>query len=190
MGNFDYSKVDYVDVAERIRQFREIYPEGSLQPWNQDKPFEIVTAEGKTFIAVVAAAYRAPDDHNPGVGMAWEPLPGTTPYTRNSELQNAETSAWGRAIVAALAADTKKGVASADEVRNRQADRSSPAEDVPAQIRATIKHAGEAKGLSVGEIAEDFRAWSKGSHIGTTTDVNLLRSYLAHLNSSAATIAA
>jgi hypothetical protein len=31
----------------------------------------------------------------------------------------AETSAWGRAIVAALAADTQK-VASADEVRNRQ----------------------------------------------------------------------
>jgi hypothetical protein len=29
----------------------------------------------------------------------------------------AETSAWGRAIVAALAADTKKGIASADEVR-------------------------------------------------------------------------
>ena len=34
----------------------------------------------------------------------------------------AETSAWGRAIVAALAADTKRGVASADEVRARRAE--------------------------------------------------------------------
>ena len=55
--------------------------------------------------------------------MAFEPFPGRTPYTRGSELQNAETSAWGRAIVAALAADTNRaGVASADEVRNRRAD--------------------------------------------------------------------
>ena len=43
-------------------------------------------------------------------------VPGLTPYTKNSELQNAETSAWGRALVAVLAADTKEGVASADEV--------------------------------------------------------------------------
>jgi hypothetical protein len=34
---------------------------------------------------------------------------------------NAETSAWGRAIVACLAADTQK-IASLDEVRNRRAD--------------------------------------------------------------------
>ena len=46
-----------------------------------------------------------------------------TPYTKNSELQNAETSAWGRAIVAVLAADTRKGVASRSEVEARQAER-------------------------------------------------------------------
>lgn len=50
---------------------------------------------------------------------------------------NAETSAWGRAIVAALAADTQK-VASAQEVRNRQADSANtPADEagVPASSR-------------------------------------------------------
>jgi len=55
--------------------------------------------------------------------MAYEQWPGRTPYTRDSELQNAETSAWGRAIVAVLAADTKRGIASQEEVRNRSAER-------------------------------------------------------------------
>ena len=34
---------DYVDVAERIREFRDKHPDGSLRPLNVDKPFEIVT---------------------------------------------------------------------------------------------------------------------------------------------------
>jgi hypothetical protein len=76
-------------------------------------------------VAYVAAAYRTPDDPRPGIGVAWELYPGTTPYTRDSELMNAETSAWGRAIVA-VGIPTKK-IASADEVRNR-----APAfDDVP-----------------------------------------------------------
>ena len=121
---------DYIDVAERIRQFREQHPEGSLQPADAATPYRIESIGDKTYIVVVAAAYRSPTDERPGVGMAYEEFPGRTPYTRNSELQNAETSAWGRAIVAALAADTKKGIASADEVRNRSAERTeAPASD-------------------------------------------------------------
>jgi hypothetical protein len=113
---------DYIDVATRIVEFREKFPDGSLQPADLSKPFDIVEIGGKTFIVVVAAAYRGPDDARPGIGMAYEQFPGATPFTRGSELQNAETSAWGRAIVAALAGDTKKGIASAEEVRNRQAE--------------------------------------------------------------------
>jgi len=113
----------YIDVAERIREFRKQYPNGSLRPHNPDKPFEVVSLETedgrtKTFIVYVAAAFRSPDDTCAGIGVAWEPFEGKTPYTRDSELMNAETSAWGRAIVAALAADTQK-IASYEEVRNR-----------------------------------------------------------------------
>lgn len=118
---------DYIDVATRLVEFREKYPEGSLQPARPDKPFEIIEIAGTTYIAYGAAAYRTPDDPRPGIGYAYEQVPGRTPYTRNSELQNAETSAWGRAIVAALAADTKKGIASAEEVRNREAEREEDA---------------------------------------------------------------
>ncbi len=110
----------YVDVAERIRMFKEKYPNGSLQPLDHSKPFDVMAVGERMFVVYVAAAYRTPEDQRPGVGMAWEPYPGKTPYTRDSELMNAETSAWGRAIIAALASDTQK-IASAEEVRNRQA---------------------------------------------------------------------
>ena len=73
------------------------------------------------FLVYAAVAYRSADDVLPGIGCAWDPS-GMTPYTKNSELQNAETSAWGRAIVASLASESK-AVASAEDVRNRQAER-------------------------------------------------------------------
>lgn len=103
-----FSMEDYVDVATRIAIFRDKHPNGSLQS-------ELVQY-GPDVVIVKAYAYRTPDDARPGMGYATCPLPGTTPYTRGSEVMNAETSAWGRAIVAALAADTKQGVASKDEV--------------------------------------------------------------------------
>jgi hypothetical protein len=113
---------DYVTVAQRIAQFRDKHPHGCLRPLNPAQPYEIRQIDDATMVIVVAAAYRAPDDPLPGVGMAAEPFPGRTPYTRGSELMNAETSAWGRAIVAALAADTSLAIASQDEVRNRRDD--------------------------------------------------------------------
>ena len=129
---FDSKGLDeYVDVAQRIADFRAHYPDGSLQPLNPAAPFEIreVKGTGKngqeftaTFIVYIAVAYRDRTDPRPGVGMAWEVFPGRTPYTLGSELMNAETSAWGRAIIAALASDSKRGVSSREEVRNRAAE--------------------------------------------------------------------
>lgn len=124
---------DYVPVDERIADFREKYPDGRLQPLNLDEPFRLVTlGEGDrqtTYVVVTAAAYRTPDDPRPGVGSAWELWPGKTSFTRDSELMNAETSAWGRALIAVLSADSKRGIASRDEVRNRTAEREKPAAD-------------------------------------------------------------
>jgi hypothetical protein len=146
--SFDKSGLEsYNDVAARIVEFRSKHPEGSLQPSNLDEPFRVVDIGERTFVVVVAAAYRTPDDPRPGIGMAYEPFPGTTPYTRGSELQNAETSAWGRAIVAALAADTRAGVASRDEIRNRQGEReydpNNPAA-IKRQAREEVEQARQA----------------------------------------------
>lgn len=111
--------LDYIDVAERIVGFRTKYPDGSLQ----QVAIDFREVAGGWWVVYTAAAYRTPEDPRPGHGTAWEPVPGKTNFTRDSELQNAETAAWGRAIVAVLAADTKRGIASAEEVRNRQAER-------------------------------------------------------------------
>lgn len=100
---------DYVTVAERIIEFREKHPEGSLQ--------SVILEHTDSRVTVKAMAFRHPEDPRPGVGHSALGIPGSTPYTKGSELENAETSAFGRAIVAALAADTKRGIASQDEVR-------------------------------------------------------------------------
>ena len=106
--------LDYVDVAARLREMRDKYPELSMQKVEM----EFVSMAGKDWVVYTAAAYRTPDDVRPGIGTAWEPIPGPTPYTKDSEVQNAETSAWGRALVA-IGADPKAGIASAEEVTNR-----------------------------------------------------------------------
>lgn len=115
MAKDDFLK-DYVDVSERLAQFKKDFPEGTLRQLK----LEFVNVAGKDFVVYTAAAYRTPDDQAPGIGTAWEPIPGRTPYTKDSEVMVAETSAWGRAIVATTGAGTKR-IASADEVRNRQA---------------------------------------------------------------------
>ena len=110
---------DYIPVNERIAEFIRKYPEGSLRPLWPDEPYRVL-GEGETkWLVYGACAYRTPDDPAPGVGLAWEPVPGRTPYTRGSELMVAETSAWGRAL-AAIGIATNKSVATAEEVRSAQ----------------------------------------------------------------------
>jgi hypothetical protein len=128
-----FSLDNYNDVPSRLQEFFAKYPEGSLQGDFEFKAIPMyvkakdpgepaILAGEKTFLIFKAKAYRTADDPTPGVGTAWEPCPGTTPYTRDSEMQNAETSAWGRAIVAVGAADTRKGIASREEVQARRGD--------------------------------------------------------------------
>jgi hypothetical protein len=108
---------NYVEVNERITEFRERFPEGSLQSTVLHFPDADLP-----FLVVEARAFRTPSDPRPGIGLAWEPFPGQTPYTRNSELQNAETSAWGRALVAVGAADARRGIATREDVAARSGE--------------------------------------------------------------------
>jgi len=108
---------DYVDVAERIRRVKEQYPEAVFRPANPMDPFKIVEVAGITYIAYTAALYRDPFDPCPAIACAWEEVPGRTPYTKGSELMNAETSAWGRCAIA-IGIPSKK-IASADEMAAR-----------------------------------------------------------------------
>lgn len=183
MSKFNPADTGYIDVAARIVDFREKHPEGSLQPADPSRPYTVEAIGGETYIVVVAAAYRHPDDDRPGIGMAYEQFPGRTPYTKGSELQNAETSAWGRAIVAALAADTKRGIASAEEVRNRQADREAESQEPsPAdQAREEIRQYCVANGIDPKKVAADFSE-RIGKDIRSAGEGEL-RDYLALLQS-------
>lgn len=105
---------EYIDVAQRITEFYERFPDGRLTTAD----FYPQTIGDKQFVVCHAKAYRTPDDPLPGDGVAWEPVPGPTQFTRDSELMNAQTAAWGRAIVA-LGFGTKK-IASKQEVQARQ----------------------------------------------------------------------
>jgi hypothetical protein len=102
----------YVQVKDRIRLFYERFPEGRLvtdrvEYWLEVEPPRIV---------VSALAYRAPDDPLPGRGWSWLILPGATNFTRGSELENTETSAWGRAI-GSLGIGIDASVASDEEIK-------------------------------------------------------------------------
>lgn len=138
---------DYVDVAERIRDFREAHPMGTIQ-----SECQFSEVDGKWWCVVKAFAYRTPDDPRPGTGLAWEPVPGKTPYTRDSELMNAETSAVGRALVHVGTGDAKR-IASREEVRNRM----DPATD-NAEGRASLRQLCIDTSVSPDEMAREFGA--------------------------------
>jgi hypothetical protein len=128
---------DYVQVNERVIAFYQQYPDGVLQS-------EIVELSEKR-VVIKAYAYRSPSDLLPGVGHSMMMIPGLTSYTRNSEVENAETSAWGRAL-AALGFEVKRGIASQNEVDNKRDDGPDPADS----FRATAdKRVTDAQALSV-----------------------------------------
>lgn len=156
--------LDYKEVPERIADLKAVHPDARLRPVNPEKPFDIVTIGDKTFIVYAAACYRDADDQLPGIGVAWEPFPGRTPYTKDSELMNAETSAWGRAIVAALRSESKS-IASAEEVRNRQAEQSQPAQPRRQEQHSTVRRAPAAT-AETGELASQKQLGMIGALFG------------------------
>ena len=129
---------DYVEVSDRIRAWHDQHPQGRIAT--------TILTFNENRVVVAAEVFRGPDDVNPaGTGHSYLDLPGSTPYTKGSELENAETSAVGRALV--MAGIPSKNVASQNEVRSKRGgapaatDRepSSPAStDTPASPPTTI----------------------------------------------------
>lgn len=113
MADFKDRLADYIPVNERLMAFYTKHPEGSIQS-------DMITLTDN-LVVFRASAYRSPDDSKPGVGHSSMTIPGSTSFTRGSEIENAETSAWGRAL-AALGFEVKRGVASRDEIENKQDD--------------------------------------------------------------------
>ena len=128
MSNFNIDPA-YTEVAERMKIARELWPASIFRPVDPLNPYQIVTVKDLSYVVYSAALYRDPEDLLPAIGTAWEEIPGRTPYTKGSELMNAETSAWGRACIAA--GIPSKKIASFEEVRNRQETKEKTAPNAP-----------------------------------------------------------
>ena len=164
------SRDDYIEVAERIQIFIEQYPTGSLQ-----SDWAMVERDGEQWLAVKAYAYRYPDDQRPGVGHAWEPVPGRTPFTKGSELMVGETSAWGRAL-AAIGIAVHRGIASGDEIRTAQARADTPA------VAAKVADMGSYRTPSGGTKQE-------GAQPATPKQIGLLKGTMSKQNISEVVLA-
>lgn len=104
----------YVPVVERLQRALAAYPELRIV----EQPARIVELGDRLFIVASLTVYRSPEDPLPTSAEAWEPFPGRTPYTRDSEAANAATSALGRAL-GYMGYGLTASIASADEIRAR-----------------------------------------------------------------------
>jgi hypothetical protein len=160
--SFNPSESGYVEVKDRIKEFMERYPDGSLQSEIVEMTDSIVVMRGY--------AYRTPDDERPGIGHSQMPIPGKTPYTKDSEVENAETSAWGRAI-AALGFAVHNSIASAEEVAMKAGP--LPSASAPAS-------SGKASTAKIGRFIREAR-----KVLGTNEEVKAFVEEHAHVSSSA-----
>lgn len=114
-----YELKDYVEVADRIQAWYAEHPGGRIET----NLIEFTDVR----VVIRAEVYRSDEADEPpaGTGYSFLAIPGSTPYTRGSELENAETSAVGRALV--MAGIPSKNVASAGEVRSKKSDGSTAA---------------------------------------------------------------
>ena len=106
---------NYVDVPTRLRLALEKYPDLRIQ--ESQPTFREVTT--RLYIEIRCTVWRDKDDPLPVIAYCWEPFPGTTPYTRDSEQMNASTSALGRAL-GMMGFGIEHKMASKQEVMARQ----------------------------------------------------------------------
>lgn len=135
---------DYVSVAQRVGEFLVKYPDGSIQT-------EIHT-HTDTLVVVKATAYRTADDQRPTTGFSQLGIPGKTNFTRDSEIENCETSAVGRAL-AFMGFSTHAGLASREDIENK---REAPPSRPPRQQAKPAAPQAPPPGVSAdGEIMDD-----------------------------------
>ena len=122
----------YVTVNERLKMALAKYPDLRVM----ELPFLVQEINGDTFLWCAVAVYPTPE-HQPTNGSVLEPMPGRTPYTRNSELMVGYTSALGRAL-GYLGFGLDKGLASNDEVAARIGTDREFNDAMPAVTRAKV----------------------------------------------------
>ena len=125
---------DYVEVNQRVKAFRMVYPDGFIIP-------EMLSNENGVcvFRATVGYYDESGNSRVLGAGTAYE-KEGSTMINKTSYIENCETSAVGRALgMAGFGIDTS--IASADEVATAIANQQpKSAEAESAQSEYERKH--------------------------------------------------
>lgn len=113
---------DYVQVKDRLQAALKEIP---FLVVIEDDP-KIITIGDRIFISVTVELYDQENEMKQiARATAWEPFPGRTPYTRDSEQQNASTSALGRAL-GFLGYGIGKSIATREDVLARSSDEAPP----------------------------------------------------------------
>jgi hypothetical protein len=172
MSDKKFELGDYVEVKDRIKLFYELFGQGRLVTERVELTRE---PDDKPKVIVYAKAYRNPDDTLPGTGTSWLYLPGKTPYTNGSEIENCETSAWGRAI-GALGILIDRSIASAQEVQNKEgdepkADKSDVTTGETLRSLGDIERSGAVAKGSGRHSDLEWRQTPDGYHIGFLLEV-------------------
>ena len=110
---FDLS--EYVDVKTRLKQALKLYPQLRIV---EHRP-EITQVGDQLFIECSVTVSRDPDDPIPVTAYIFEPYPGKTSFTKNSEQANGATSVLGRAL-GYMGLGIDKSIATSNEVLGRQ----------------------------------------------------------------------
>ena len=130
---------DYVEVNQRIKAFRMVYPTGFIKT-------TMLSNENGVCVFCAECGYteflKDGDDHYPvnsilGIGHAYEKM-GSTFINKTSYIENCETSAVGRALGMA-GFGINESVASYEEVANAK-ENQQPKKATPKQVEFLSNH--------------------------------------------------
>ncbi len=140
----DIKGKDYAEVNQRIKAFRMVYPQGTIQT-------HLVSNENG--VCVFRASVLAQDGTLLGTGTAYEKEDSSF-INKTSYIENCETSAVGRALgMAGFGIDVS--VASAEEVQNAINNQTVTQEEADNYVLEFGKH----KGKKLTEVPADYIEW-------------------------------
>ncbi len=144
----DIKGKDYAEVNQRIKAFRMLYPDGSIQT-------EIKSLENG--ICVMQAVVLDEEGNVLGTGHAYE-KEGSTFINKTSYIENCETSAVGRALgMCGIGIDTS--VASYEEVQNaivQQEEDKAKNALIDKAKKTVLINAAKNKGVELVKILERY----------------------------------
>lgn len=150
LNTLDIKGKNYVEVNQRIKAFRMLYPTGTIQT-------EMISNENGVCVFKAKVGYYPDGDstliHILGTGYAYE-KEGSTFINKTSYIENAETSATGRALgMCGIGIDNS--IASADEVVNAINNQTFTKEEAENYVLDFGKHSGK----HLNELPDNYLHW-------------------------------